>query len=237
MRACGDAQPTVQARWATAIAGAAVAIGPLSAEAIVVGDADLDRSVALGETYQLPGLSDFKFTLNAGATSAKLQTAVPGARLAMNYLVTPFDCSWGDHPTNEHTINCNPGYVSAGVFNGPVPYDSFEGGMTYSGGGTFSGTPEDHGYLGFLVERDDGKHYGWVEVTVRTAGSGYESVDGPAYSLIVNGYGYETEAGVGIVTGVSPIPEPSALAMAAVGFVGVAAAVNRRRRKPAAAVA
>jgi hypothetical protein len=221
-------------RWTAAIASATAAIAPVASHAAIVSNADLDYNVAINETYHLPGLTDFEFSRAKGANWVQIHTSGNnGARLGMNYLVQPNQCSWGTHPTNEHTINCNPGYVGAGVFNGPH-LDTFEGGMSYSGGGTFSGTPEDHGYLGFLFQRDDGTHYGWVEVTVRTNGSGWEFVDDPDYTLIVNGYGYETEAGVGILTGATgaaQVPEPDALALAAIGILGAATATRRRQRK------
>jgi hypothetical protein len=229
MKSNCNAQRLTTGRWVTGLAGVAAAASPLTADAAIVSNASLDYQVGIGETYYLPGLADFKFALNSGV---KLQVAGPGgARLGMNYLIADF-CGWGEHAVGP-SFNCNPGYVGAGVFNGPHA-DTQEGGLTYGGGGTFSGTSQDSGYLGFIFERDDGQHFGWVEVTVETTGSGWQF--GGDYSLTVHGYGYETTPGVGIYTGqVANVPEPSSLALAAAGIVGAAAGAARRRRKTAAA--
>lgn len=74
-------------------------------------------------------------------------------------------------------------------------------------------------YMGFVVEDGEDKHYGWLEVTW----------DGDAEIFQILSGAYESEANLGIP--ITPIPEPSSLALLAAGAAGVAAL---RRRKKAA---
>ncbi|MCC6353799.1 MAG: PEP-CTERM sorting domain-containing protein [Verrucomicrobiae bacterium] len=78
----------------------------------------------------------------------------------------------------------------------------------------------DTGYFGFKFSNASGTHYGWGQVNIdgSSAGSGY---------TILNAYYNDTPDAP--IT-VAPIPEPSHVAILALGAAGVAAWRRRRRR-------
>ncbi|HEY1628922.1 MAG TPA: PEP-CTERM sorting domain-containing protein [Tepidisphaeraceae bacterium] len=76
-------------------------------------------------------------------------------------------------------------------------------------------------YVGVQLNLSDGVHYGWVS---------FETTDGGADTLagIIDGFGYETDPDVGISAGATP--EPSSLALLAIGAAGIASYRGRRYR-------
>jgi len=104
-----------------------------------------------------------------------------------------------------------------------------EAGDPIGGGGTF--TAEDsyfnyyefpmaagewvdpeRGYMGFYVDDVDGRHYGWADVTVPWLGT----------EATLHRFAYETTPGEEILAG--EIPEPTSVALLALGATGVLAA-------------
>ena len=85
------------------------------------------------------------------------------------------------------------------------------------------------GYLGFSFTLADGVHYGFVGLTVEPQGDGADS-----RAISIGGIGYETTPDTAI-TVFGNVPEPSSVAMVALGAGGLAA--YRQRRKKAAAKA
>lgn len=90
------------------------------------------------------------------------------------------------------------------------------------------------GYLGFSFSLADGLHYGFIGMTVGPQGLGANS-----RAISIGGIGYETTPGTAIaVSGgfgavPAPVPEPSSIALVALGGIGLAA---YRRKRAAAAV-
>lgn len=75
----------------------------------------------------------------------------------------------------------------------------------------------DRAFVGLKFEADDGIHYGWIDV--EGASRTMENHLLTDSSLIIHGWAYESTPGVGIAAGA--VPEPSSVALFAIGAVGV----------------
>ena len=189
-----------------ALAGVAATVAPLGANAAIVSVADLEKSIADGESYSLPGVTGLSFGWLPGL---KVHSMGSDARV---------DGIWG--PGNS----LGGAGVVVGAGAGEIHPSSI--GILFLGG-THSGTGIDSGYLGLSFVLNDGTHYGWVELTV--TGNQF------APSMTIHGYGYEDVAGVSIATGATgtSVPEPGTLALAAAGALAAVGAGRARRRKNA----
>lgn len=85
------------------------------------------------------------------------------------------------------------------------------------------------GYLGFSFTAADGLHYGFAQLTVAAQGNGALS-----RSFTLSGIGYESTPNTAITT-FAAVPEPSSIALAALGGVGIAALRRRKAAKAKAA--
>lgn len=123
--------------------------------------------------------------------------------------------------------SCGCGTVAASNY-----FDVFEGvrtgnfGYWANGGADSSAWPGlDQGflgYLGFAFDFADGSlHYGWAQIGVKA----YNKDDLSSFEVSVYGYGYETQDDVGI--GAGYLPEPSTLALFAIGAIGYWPRKNR----------
>lgn len=72
-------------------------------------------------------------------------------------------------------------------------------------------------YVGLRFDLDDGTHFGWAEVNVG--------------SITMQRFGYEEEAGVGLRTPGTGIPEPATLGLLALGATGIMALRRRQRER------
>jgi len=87
----------------------------------------------------------------------------------------------------------------------------------------------DRGFLGLEIVVNGQTDYGWADVSLNNGGtppSRHSNPDDPTGQFTLYGYAYD-DSGLPITAGA--IPEPSSLALLAVGAAGVAAL--RRRRK------
>ena len=185
---------------------------------------------------------------NDGLQDFRLQTRNTGASATNNYAVIV----GGVAGTTIKPINVVG--VAAGNFNYPSrlgagaainaarPFVSL--GLTASSyylvGGTFAygngftnskwkTAGANSGYLGFSFTAADGLHYGFAQLTVVPQANGALS-----RSFVLSGIGYESTPNTPITTFAAPVPEPSSIALAALGGAGILA---YRRRKAAAKAA
>ena len=101
------------------------------------------------------------------------------------------------------------------------------GAVAFTANGFSSGVP---GYIGFQFTDASGSnlYYGWAEITI----------DAPNTAYTINEWAYNSTAGGPISvgdTGVSAVPEPSALSLALIGL-GAGGVLAWRRRKQAQAL-
>jgi len=91
-----------------------------------------------------------------------------------------------------------------------------------SGTGNFHGAS---GYLGvqFFSDAATQTHYGWVYLTAS------EDIANLTSSVTVSGWGYEDTADTAIDAGATAVPEPSSMALFALGAAGIGAVLRRRR--------
>jgi len=91
--------------------------------------------------------------------------------------------------------------------------------------GNFAGVTEK--YIGFRVHLSSTEDlvYGWVKVSTVTN----LNEIGVSGDVILHGYAYESTPNTAIAAGASPVPEPTSLAIFAMGGAGVAAWKRRRK--------
>jgi PEP-CTERM putative exosortase interaction domain len=102
-------------------------------------------------------------------------------------------------------------YLSGGV---PNFYGGFAAGPTVGNGGN-GVTPGTFAFAGFRFQAADGIHFGWINLAV------------DAGTINFTNAAFESSAGTPINTGA--IPEPSTLAMLALGAAGVLGTAIKRR--------
>lgn len=170
----------------------------------------------------LPGLSADNTTFSPLNI---VGTTVAGANQSYNY---PSRITTGTISSARNfvtlALTANSQYLAQGTF-------AFGAGFT---GSKWKTNATRAGYLGFSFTLADGLHYGFVGMTVVPQGNGVNS-----RAISIGGIGYQTTPGAAITvsggTGALPgaVPEPSSIAMLALGAGGLAA--YRQRRKKAAA--
>ena len=81
------------------------------------------------------------------------------------------------------------------------------------------------GFMGVAFSENSQTHFGYFQLSAGAPGSP------DLYPMFVQAFVYEDVAGMAITTATVPTPEPSTLALAALGFLGVAAWRWRRRKR------
>ncbi len=179
-------------------AAGAVLLGSAGAEAAIV-HTEVNLTCNLGDTYldmNDDGQNDFRFENNIRGTSSE-RNIIWGVNGALIWEV-------GVNEANN---------AASGVeINSSRPFDNdcFLQ-VTSSTGEHFHGDFDSPGYIGIRFDPAGGSDwkYGWIHI---------DSVAGDYQSYHIDGYAYETSGG-SIVAGA--VPEPSSLALLALGAAGV----------------
>jgi hypothetical protein len=112
--------------------------------------------------------------------------------------------------STQTQITLGSRYNSGGI---PTYYGGFA-----AGGPNGSVSPGTFAFAGFRFTAADGTHFGWINLSV-----------GPGIIDFVSA-AYESTPGTAIAAGTGGIPEPSTLAMLALGAAGVLGTAIKRRR-------
>lgn len=221
---------------ALAIAGGTSAYGavvPVAAPADLTNTAGNTLATSVNWDVNSDGIIDFTFTNRfpntATGTGVIWQGNMNSSAAATNHVVSyagtfvqyAFALPMGAliNATNQSGTTITQIVLGSRYRSGGVP--SYYGGFAADGrtaGTTANGavTPGTFRFAGFVFSAADGLHFGWIQLAT-TAGL----ID------FVNA-AYNTTPGAPVNAGV--IPEPSTLALLAVGAAGVLGAVAKRRR-------
>lgn len=195
-----------------ALAGLAATMS-MPAGAAIVSVADLNKAIGHGETYYLPGVPYIRF----GASQYCLHLNLPDKSCTyQTYGWVTTQVTWGEPKMPPVSGGWFAAGVSAGDVIGPGAIDP--SGRNYS---TSPWETYDHVYMALEFLEAGDRHYGWVNFSVPQG-------DG---DFIIHAFGYNDAPNASIRVGqTTDIPEPSTLALLAVGVVGAAAGSARRRR-------
>jgi hypothetical protein len=212
------AGPDTKLRTSLALAGMAATLS-MPAGAAIVSITDLEKHIAPGESYSLPGIPTLEFSTQSVTDVDKY-----GAVHVSTY------GSFSSHPIYDNS-GPKSQLVSgawAGVsrtFNGVFGPDSvFAAGdvmgpsdsVFYSSLSHISGY--DDAYFSLMFGSQTEMHYGWVHFSFAQGSSDF----------VIHGFGYNDEPFATIRAGeTSQVPEPSTLALLACGVIA-AGSVRRR---------
>jgi hypothetical protein len=202
------------------LAGAAALIIPGAARADIVYVGNVDQTINNPGSYDfnLSGLSSDDITITAdtaeGFPEVTASTA-NGAEVLLDSSSTDVTAlAFGAliDPTNPPS---GTGWGSSGKMASSFPLEP--GDWSSTGGSS---------YLGFYFQGPDGPQAGWADIATTTS---TPSLPGATSSFEILSYAYETDANIPITAGEgSPVPEPYALPLLALGGVGLIALRRRR---------
>ena len=209
---------TFSNRWSKLLfTGGALTFASGMAQAGITYSGVLNTTVTSPNTLSVDfdgGGNDALFTLTA--TDIRLESSSSGwAYAADPGPVTRFDVA--------STIDSSLTYQSASdqliYFSDPDWKGNF--------GKSHLGTP---GYVGFRLDTGSGYKYGWAQVEANGSGT----TGSTSTSLILKDFAYENLLDTPIAagdTGISAVPEPSSMALFALGAAGLAALRRRKQSK------
>lgn len=211
---------------------------------------DTNTADASGVSYDFDfnndGTNDIRFTTRnttGGGTGSNYALIFGG--VTNNSVLHPLNVAGGTASGANGAVYVYPSRLGAGVTVGPAltfvtlaltAASSYLQAGTLAFGNGFTGSKfktagANAGFLGVSFTLADGLHYGFADISVAP-----QSAGALARSITLNALAYETTPGTAIATFGAPVPEPSAIALVALGGLGLAA-YRRRARSNAAAVA
>lgn len=223
-------QPIFDRKWSTyALAGGAFfSMAGTAAAAPIITNVNQTISVADGSQQ----VQDYELDLNNDQTIEFLLSAVTNIVSELEYIrgvsITAVQggSDWVYDPIAPDSVGF-PMPLAGGTMidsslafatNGKTPKYL----LSDASGSIKGGWPNDlqqSRYLGLRFLIDDATHYGWAEVSTQL---------GSADMTIVR-YAYESEAGTGIQVPGGDVPEPSTMALFALGAAGVMALKRKRK--------
>lgn len=202
------------------LAGAAAFIIPGAANADIVYVGNVDQTVNNPGTYDFnlsgPSSDDIKVTADTdGGFPEVTASTANGAEVLVDSSSTDVTAlAFGAliDPTNPTS---GTSWGSSGKMASSFPLEP--GDWSSTGGSA---------YLGFYFQGPDGPQAGWVDIATTTS---TPALPGGTSSFEILSYAYETAASTPISAGEgSPVPEPYALPLLALGGVGLIALRRRR---------
>jgi hypothetical protein len=197
---------------AYSLAGAAALIAPAVAKASIVYVGNVDQTVNNPNSYDfnLSGLSSDDITVTADTEFIYPQVTVSTA----NGAEVLMDTANSDVAALAFGALIDPtsatNWGNGGKMASTEPY--YPGDWSYSGGSA---------YLGFYFESGGQSYAGWADIATMT--------NGATSSFEILSYAYETTANTPITAGEgSPVPEPHAMPLLALGGAGLIALRRRR---------
>ena len=204
-----------------ALAGGAVLAAPAAAHASII------YSGAVGSNINVSGAGPVNDTLNVtldgSLTDFTLMAEIDAGNLAGVSVAGPGTTFFVADVNGPQALTLGA-LISAANATGPGGYLSRSTGTTLFSAKTGNWDPNlAAAYLGVRFDISGSAHYGWAQLTVDVNNGG------PAGVNLVD-YAYEDQAGVGISAGqtASAVPEPSSLALFAIGAAGLMALRRKR---------
>jgi hypothetical protein len=206
-----------------ALAGAAGLVAAQPAQASPSGVTGLGLPVDSSHSQTIDFDGDGTSDLGVVVSGSSLSTSKSGAEQDTGVATDPTTAnvtalSLGD--TIDGSLNYN--YAAFPELGFPITASSnlFTNDGTDPTTGNFT-IAAGQKYIGVQLNLADGIHYGWVS---------FQTTDQDVGNLagIIDGYGYETDVNTAISAGATP--EPSSLALLAIGAAGIASYRGRRYR-------